>query len=312
MVESRQAPAVSIVLPTYDRLDYLKEAVQSVQSQTITDWELIIVDDGSRDATVAWVESLTDPRIQLIRCEHTANRAHLRNRGISVARARWIGFLDSDDRWRPHKLERQLAYHAAYPGLRWSYTGRSLIDAEGRESVDPRRKQWVPHAGWIVQPLLQLDATIALPGVLVERALLQDMGGFDETRLFVEDYELWLRLAQRAECGLIDEPLIEVRAHQSTSAGRPEVDLGFMEVHRRFAATTPDPALREIARQQEAFFAMRAAGRWTDRREWARAAAALGTALRRRPADPRAYRGAARLVWRMLRAVINRSSARAA
>src|SRR4249920_2199336 len=116
---SRMPPAVSIILPTYNRLTYLQEAVQSVLDQTAGDWELIVVDDGSTDESVAWLESLGEPRVSVVREQHTGNRSALRNVGVERARAEWIAFLDSDDRWHPEKLQRQLALQRANPRYRW-------------------------------------------------------------------------------------------------------------------------------------------------------------------------------------------------
>src|ERR1700742_4409771 len=106
-------PAVSIILPTYNRLRFLPEAVQSVLGQTTADWELIVVDDGSTDESVTWLESLRDPRISILRTRHTGNRSALRNLGVARTSGPWIAFIDSDDRWHPEKLRRQLAVHAA-------------------------------------------------------------------------------------------------------------------------------------------------------------------------------------------------------
>jgi glycosyltransferase involved in cell wall biosynthesis len=293
-------PSISIILPTYDRLDYLREAVYSALAQTIADWELIIVDDGSTDGTLAWLATLDDARIRVVPLAHSGNIPYLRNVGLTYARAKWIAFLDSDDRWKSAKLERQLTFHADHPSLRWSYTRVDIIDERGDISVDARRKPWTPHAGRIVAPLLELDATIALPSVIVERALLEEAGGFDEKRQWVEDQDLWLRLACRAECGLIDEPLIDVRAHHSITFDRPEVELGFVEMYRAFANQELNPAFRALARRSASLHAVGAANRLAKRRRWREAWAAFAIALRLRPGSPFVYGAAARLARRQL------------
>src|ERR1051325_6471809 len=103
-----EIPVVSIVIPTYNRLDYLVEAIESVRSQTVGDWELVVVDDGSTDGSVARIEAMGDPRIIVVTRAHTGNRAALRNAGVARSRADWIAFLDSDDLWAPDKLATQL------------------------------------------------------------------------------------------------------------------------------------------------------------------------------------------------------------
>jgi glycosyltransferase involved in cell wall biosynthesis len=275
-------PVVSIILPTYNGLPYLREAVASVQAQTVDDWELVVIDDGSTDESVAWLESVADPRLRIIRSEHIGHRAQLRNRGLAAARGEWIGFIDSDDRWTPNKLERQLAYHAAHPALEWSYTGRRIIDAQGQPMHHPRHRPWEPYSGWVLRPLLTLNAHIALPAVLLRRALLERVGGFADQR-WGEDYELWVRLAQEAECGLVNEPLVEVRAHQSTSFGRPEVPAAYLEILRRVAANATDPVDRRIARQQQAVQGVRLGRNLIARKEYSAAFRAILSALRLEP-----------------------------
>jgi len=282
-------PAVSIILPTYNGLPYLREAIESVQAQTFDNWELIVIDDGSTDDSVGWMASLAEPRLRILATEHTAHRARLRNRGVAAARAEWIGFIDSDDRWTANKLERQLAYHAARPELEWSYTGRVIIDANGAPFDHPQHQPWRPHSGRILLPLLVFDARIALPSVLVRRSLLDHVGGFADQR-WGEDYELWIRLAQASECGLIDEPLVEIRAHPSTSAGRPEVMQAYVEIYDRLARTAHDPVVRRIARQRAASENVRLGRNLVGRRQFAPAFAALFRALRLRPFSPVAWR----------------------
>ena len=275
-------PAVSIILPTYNGLPYLREAIESVRAQTFANWELIVIDDGSTDDSVRWLESLPEPRLRILTGEHIAHPARLRNRGIASARAPWIAFIDWDDRWKANKLERQLDYHAARPELQWSYTGRVIIDADGNPFHHPRHRPWQPHSGRILLPLLALDAKIALPSVLVRRSLLDRVGGFAD-QPWSADYELWIRLAQAVECGLVDEPLVEIRAHPSYTAGRPEVIEAYLEIHQRVARTARDPLERRVARQQQANDGVRLGRNLIGRRQFAPAFAALIGALRLRP-----------------------------
>jgi glycosyltransferase involved in cell wall biosynthesis len=288
-------PAVSIILPTYNGLPYLREAVESVRAQTFTNWELIVIDDGSTDDSVAWLTSISDARLRILPSEHIAHRARLRNRGVAAARAAWIAFIDSDDRWKPHKLERQLAYHAARTDLLWSYTGRAIIDANGNIFHHPQHQPWRPHSGDVLRPLLAFDAKIALPSVLVRRSLLERVGGFADQR-WGEDFELWIRLAQAAECGLIDEALVEIRAHPSTSAGRPEVIQAYIEIYERLARTARDPLERRIARQQHARETLRLGQNLVGRRQFAPAFAVLFRAWRRRPLHPASWQALLRAV----------------
>jgi glycosyltransferase involved in cell wall biosynthesis len=302
-------PVVSIILPTYDRIAFLREAVESVLAQTVAEWELIIADDGSTDDTVSWLASLGDRRIVVLQHEHTAHKSALRNSALARATADWIAFLDSDDRWHPAKLDRQLAFHAAHPGVRWSYTGRRLIDADGRELSATLFGPWRAHSGWILDHVIALEANIALPSVMVERALLQQVGGFNEAFHSAEDFELWVRLAECCECGLVDEPLLDVRKHKATSYQRADVSLGFVQIYRDFAARTTDHHRRTVARQHEAVHAVAAAERLGLQRRWREARHALALAVRARASAPFVYRAIARHAQHRLRAMMVRSTA---
>lgn len=286
------SPTVSVVLPTHDRLPYVREAVGSVRAQTFPDWELIVVDDASTDGTATWLRSLEDPRIMVVRVERSGRPSHLRNIGLERARGRWIAFLDSDDRWQPEKLERQVAYHDSDTGYRWSYTGRSMIDAQGAVLPDERFVPWKPVGGEIFEDLLELRAMISLPTVMAEAELLRDVGGFDEGLAFTEDYDLWVRLAEREPCGVLAEPLTAVRVHPgSFTHDRPGVNAAWMEIYRRVQARSPRPAVRRTCRRRRAHYAVHLARQWAARRRYGDAAATLASALRARPFYGAAWRG---------------------
>jgi glycosyltransferase involved in cell wall biosynthesis len=202
-------PEVSIVLPVYNRLAYLRESVASVLAQTFGDWELIIADDGSDEATRAWLRTQTDPRIRVLWLAHAGNPGTVRNAGLAEARAHHIAFLDSDDYWRPAKLGRQLEHLRACGG-RWSHTAYDCVGAQG----NPLAHRWVPSQGSIFRDILAMRAQIALPTVIAERALLEEAGGFDADQVQHGDYELWLRLVLRSDLMLLDEPLAVVRNHR--------------------------------------------------------------------------------------------------
>lgn len=205
-----RAPLISIVLPTYDRQHYLAETIGSIFGQTLQDWELIIVDDGSGTQTRAYLETLQGlSKVRLIWLPHSGTPAVARNAGIRAARGDYIAFMDSDDVWLPHKLECQLASLMQRTDRGWSQTSFLFMDAAG----NPER--YMPAAdGWIFELLLSGETVIALPSVLISRSLLEELGGFNETRVTSEDYELWLRCALRSAVDAIPEPLTRVRRHQ--------------------------------------------------------------------------------------------------
>jgi glycosyltransferase involved in cell wall biosynthesis len=218
-------PTVSIVLPTFNRLPFLRESVDSVFAQTMREWELIIADDGSEDDTLMYLAVLERlPRVKVLRLAHTGNPSAVRNAALRQACGRYVAFLDSDDLWMPEKLHRQLAAHAACPDRRWSYTALQRIDAAGEPMRDGLGLNWVAHEGAIFEQLLTIEAAVATPSVMIERQLLDQVGAFDEQLPYFEDYELWLRLSSRSDVILVNVPLIKVRNHaQHYSADRAGV-----------------------------------------------------------------------------------------
>jgi glycosyltransferase involved in cell wall biosynthesis len=203
-------PAVSILMPTFERLQFLPPAIESVRAQTLTDWELIIADDGSGPDTRAYLESLADPRIRLLWMAHCGRPAVLLNAAARAARGEYLAFLDSDDIWLPRKLEAQLQSLRRYPARRWSCTAFALIDPEGAPLAG--RAVCPAVSGWVRDRLLT-DAVVAMPSVVVARSLLDEAGPLDESLVMCYDDDLWLRLAARSELDGIAEPLTRVRRH---------------------------------------------------------------------------------------------------
>lgn len=284
-------PVVSIILPTYNRLAYLREAVASVRTQTVGRWELIVVDDGSTDGTGDWVAGIDDGRIRLLTMDHCGFPSKLRNRGIAAARAEWIAFIDSDDLWVSDKLERQLHLHRDQPQLRWSCTGFEFIDARGAAMSGARFRPW-SGARSLVSALLLNEATLALPSVMMASSLLNELHGFDEHFQFVEDYELWFRACRRADCGFVDLPLLKIRRHAgSSSRGRSaEIDAYWLQIYSTFSQTATSAEDRRLCRRQEAFHAVWLARALAARHEWAKSRRAFGRALHLRPLDPWAWK----------------------
>jgi glycosyltransferase involved in cell wall biosynthesis len=195
-------PLVSVIIPTHNRAALLAEALASVTAQTFRDFEIVVVDDGSTDKTLATLGRCDSLRV----LRHPARRgvAAARNLGIAAARGAWLAFLDSDDLWLPEKLARQMAYLEKRPGLLLCQTDETWV-RKGVRVNKPLSHRKV--AGRIFLP--SLDRCMVSPSaVILHRRLLNDFGGFDEDLPAAEDYDLWLRLTWRFEVGLVEEPLI--------------------------------------------------------------------------------------------------------
>jgi glycosyltransferase involved in cell wall biosynthesis len=208
-------PLVSVILPTFNRLQFLPAAVDSVFSQSFEDWELIVADDGSdEEETRAYLIALGKrPRVKVIWLPREGNPGAARNAALREAQGEYIAFLDSDDLWLPSKLEVQLAALRAVVDRQWSYTDFILIDQAGNSINAQRNPDRVLYEGKIVEQLLQLKSGIAMPTVIARRQLVERAGGFDEHQGLHEDYDMWLRLALLCEVGLVAQPLACVRRH---------------------------------------------------------------------------------------------------
>ena len=193
---------VSVVIPTYERIATLSRAVDSVMAQTFSGFELIVVDDGSTDATDEMI--LRDyPAVRLHRQENTGVSS-ARNAGVALASGEWIAFLDSDDAWLPEKLERQLSHLAQEPELRLSHTDEIWI-RNGKRVNQP--KEYAKSGGSIYRRCLPL-CCICPSSALIRRDLFDEIGGFDETFPVCEDYDLWLRITAREPVHYLDEALV--------------------------------------------------------------------------------------------------------
>jgi glycosyltransferase involved in cell wall biosynthesis len=213
---------VSIIVPTFNRQEFLAPAIESVFAQTLTDWELIIADDGSEADTRAYLRALEDePRVKVLFLPHTGRPAAVRNAALGEARGEYVAFLDSDDVWLPTKLQTQLASLRRHPSCKWSYTRFVLVDESGNPTAWARRTGgWPTPAGWILDKLVKAETAIALPSVVTCRRLLEQVGSFDDELIGSEDYELYLRLAAHSEVDAIDDPLTLVRRHTQHFSGR--------------------------------------------------------------------------------------------
>ncbi|MDA0691023.1 MAG: glycosyltransferase [Nitrospinae bacterium] len=198
-------PMVTVILPTYNRAGFLKESIESVLSQTFTDFELIVVDDGSTDHTKEVVQEF--PETRYIFCPENKGVSKARNQGIALARGRYICFLDSDDLWVENKLETQIAWMESQTDCQVCYTDEIWIRKGVR--VNPLNKHR-KVTGNIFSDCLSL-CIISASSVLMRASLFSEVGLFDEALAVCEDYDLWLRISLRYPVHLIDQKLIVKR-----------------------------------------------------------------------------------------------------
>jgi glycosyltransferase involved in cell wall biosynthesis len=283
------APTVTVVMPTFDRVKFLRAAIASVHAQTFDDWELIVVDDGSADETRGFLQGQRDPRITLVYRTHTGNPAAVRNQGIALARGHYIAFLDSDDRWHADKLARQVALMASQPARRWSYTAVNRIDDGGRP-IARSGAPWVAHSGPILEQLLRIDAQIAMPAVMAETQFVRELGGFDERLRFSEDYDLWARMALRSEVSVDPEPSADVRSHdEHFTFDRTGKLGGWAAFYAKMEELVPTAELRALCRKERREYVLRLAAQHAHVGDWAGMRHSLGAAVRARAWSPRGW-----------------------
>ena len=207
-------PTVSVIIPTYNRALKLKEAIQSVLDQTYTDYEVIVVDDGSVDNTREVVNELKQRSDKLVYIyQENRERSAARNRGISVARGDYIAFLDSDDRFLPEKLSVQVRALENNRDFGMAYSSLVFIGENG-EVLGSSGKARTRLSGWIYPELLFIKGTIIITsGVMVRASVLSEIGGFDEEMHICEDLDLWRRIAKRYKVLQIEQPL-SIYAHR--------------------------------------------------------------------------------------------------
>ncbi len=286
-------PPVSVVIPAYNRAATIGAAIASVLRQTFTDFELVVVDDGSSDGTLDAARAVADPRLRVIAAPRNLGAAGARNLGVAAARGSWIAFQDSDDEWLPEKLARQIARLATPPatGGDWGacYCGLLTVGALDARPGERTTLRYVPDPsvrpaeGDITAPLLDRNM-ISTQTLVVRRDVFLALGSFDETTTPIEDWDFALRLAERGPIAFVDEPLVHQRfSPDSITRGTRRRTLSrerLVAKNRALFARHP----RRLAHQYVILASdARRAGDLAAARAW------LARAVRTHPASPRPW-----------------------
>ena len=204
---------VSIIIPTHNRLKWLGEAVDSVIAQTHSNWELIIVDDGSTEDIAGFIQSTyPDTDIRVLRNEQTTSPGAARNRGVALSKGDYLSFLDSDDLWYPHKLTAQLNVFREFDDGNLGFVGAGCdyMDADGK----PTQKPTMPPKQARFEDFV---FKIKMPGSgsnnLIKRSAFESVGGFRDDLQRAEDKQLWLNLLRRYSVAYADDVVATIRLH---------------------------------------------------------------------------------------------------
>jgi glycosyltransferase involved in cell wall biosynthesis len=215
---------VSVIIPTYNRKDYLKEALDSVFSQSFKYFEVIIIDDGSNDGTSELIQEKYGSSIKYF-WQENQGESTARNRGLEMAQGEYIALLDSDDRWLKEKLEKQIIYLNENPSSGMVFCQAWIIDNKGKRIEGEPWGNELKNTGIELKSLV-FDNKISGPSsTLIRRSVFNNIGKFDPNIRYGEDWDLWLRIANHYHIAFIEEPLIEVRRHRNSQCYYPSSEL---------------------------------------------------------------------------------------
>ncbi len=195
---------ISVIIPTYNRKDFILEAIKSIQTQTINVDEIIVVDDGSDDGTKDLIKNLDIKYIY----QKNSGVSSARNLGIKNAKNSWIAFLDSDDTWNETKCEKQIDFHKNNPDVLISHTNELWV--RNNKIINQKKHQQKPSGHCFLENIP--SCKIGPSTVFLHKEIFNDVGLFDETLKVCEDYDLWLRVSKKYEIGYLDEQLITKNA----------------------------------------------------------------------------------------------------
>ena len=233
-------PAISVVIPTFNRAKYLSAAIQSVLDQTYTDYEVIVIDDGSTDDTKSTLQAWTDAGQIRYHYQENAGVSAARNSGIAMARGQYIAFLDSDDLFLPQKLEKQIAAFERSPDLAFVHCHFIKFDDQGQNLGQRDTSRFTGRI--YPQLLTEWSVLMATPCMLMRSDVLEQVGGYDPNMDWAEDLDLWRRITRHHPIDLVPEVLVKVRAH---SGGASQQKIQAVPHFRRYLdkSFADDPGL---------------------------------------------------------------------
>jgi glycosyltransferase involved in cell wall biosynthesis len=209
---TEQLPVVSVLMPVFNSAEWLAEAIKSIQCQTITNFEFVIIDDGSTDASECILRrnARNDPRIRLWRQEHLGIAAAL-NRGIGLVRSRFIARMDADDVAHAERLQKQLSFLQAHPEVGAVGSWAHVIDEDDRQTGELRPESEPSK----IRELLSKRNPFVHSSMMISADLVRRVGGYRSALDGAEDYDLWLRISECAKLANLPEPLMSYRRRKA-------------------------------------------------------------------------------------------------
>ncbi|KYC39425.1 glycosyl transferase family A [Scytonema hofmannii PCC 7110] len=205
-------PIISVIIPTFNSEKTIRETVESVLKQTLNDFELIIINDGSEDSTLAIVSEIKDHRIQVFSYPHT-NANVSRNNGLHLSVGDYVSFLDADDLWTQNKLELQLQALQKNKDAMVAYSWTDYIDENSNFLLSGTH---ITENGNVYEKLLVINFLESGSNPLIRREALTKLGGFDESLTAAQDWDMWLRLAHDYQ--FVAVPKVQILYRKSSNS----------------------------------------------------------------------------------------------
>jgi len=202
-------PFVSVIIPTFNRLNLLKETVESVRRQTFRDFEIIVVDDGSMDGTSEWLKTQSD-----VRSLSQENRgiATSRNNGAALASGSWLAFVDHDDLWAKDKLAIQVQFVKNNPEVAMVAARHVRLGKRYRDTAQPKWKK----GDLFIETFS--ESFIHTSSVMICKDVFNKIGGFSPRYRFADEFDVWLKIARDHPIAYVDKPLVFIRFYESNTS----------------------------------------------------------------------------------------------
>lgn len=232
-------PLISVIIPVYNGEKTIRDTIDSVLQQTFSEFELLVIDDGSKDATLKVVSEISDPRLKVFSFPNAGASAS-RNRGLKLATGEYVSFIDADDLWTADKLQAQLTALQSHPAAAVAYSWTDCIDETGKFL---RPSSHATASGNVYPNLLLTNIVGSGSNILVRREAIVAIGGFNEAiPPSVEDWELAVRLAARYEFVAVPSVQVLYRVYPNSASfniERMEV-MGLQATEALFAQAPED------------------------------------------------------------------------
>jgi glycosyltransferase involved in cell wall biosynthesis len=237
-------PTVTVIMPIYNAAAHVREATESILSQTFADFELLAVDDGSSDDSASLLRGYGDPRLRVERNERNLGLVATLNRAVGRAKGRYIARMDADDVSLPTRLAEQVAYLESHPDVSGVSAAYEFIDEEGRRlpvdygllrPVGPALLRWSLHFGTF----------FCHPASMLRREVFENTGGYDPDFAHAEDYELWLRATTRFRLDNLPRVLLRYRVHGENVSGTHRADQ-LRNAHRALSRSIAEQLGEEV------------------------------------------------------------------